>query len=184
MEDNELKIVNELAKDSLVTQRDLAKKTKLSLGAVNVILKRLVKRGFVKTTALNPKKVEYMITPKGFSEKANKTYNYFLKTIDLVKYVREEIAKIVQEEYNRGQKKFIVLGNDDLADIIELALKGFNYMRVNDLAEVKDNNALVLLSKKGEKANALRFINIKDRLGELYWGLDLNEENTIETAGS
>jgi DNA-binding MarR family transcriptional regulator len=170
--DKELKIINEISKDKSLTQRDLADRTSLSLGAVNLILKRLVKRGFIKTRALNPKKIEYIITPKGFTEKTNKTYNYFKKTIDLVKLVREEIAKIILDEYNRGQKKFVVLGSDDLADLIELALKGFDYQRVVELKEIKDNTALVLLSSSCQNQKDLRFINVKDRLGELYWGVD------------
>ncbi|MFH1387605.1 MAG: winged helix-turn-helix transcriptional regulator [bacterium] len=171
--ENELKIIDAISLDKNLTQRELSARTKLSLGAVNIILKRLVKRGAVKTTNLNAKKVEYLVTPQGFSEKAKKSYNYILKTIDLVKMVREEIAKIVLEEYNNGQKKFVVLGDDDLADIIELALKGFDYERVNDLKDLKDKDPLVLVSKSSAKANGFRSINIADRLGESYWGVEL-----------
>ena len=169
---NELKVINEISQRKDLTQRELSQKTKLSLGAVNIILKRLGKRGLIKTRNLNPKKAEYLITPKGFAEKAQKSFAYVRKTIDLVKAVREEIARIVLEEFNRGQKKFVVLGDDDLADIIELALKGFNYQRVNDLAEIDDKNALVLVGVKGRKTNGFRSINLKDRFGDYYWGVD------------
>lgn len=171
-DENELKIIEEISRKKDLTQRELSARTKLSLGAVNIILKRLVKRGVVKTTNLNPKKVEYILTPKGFSEKTKKSYNYILKTIDLVKMVREEIGRIVLEEYNRGQKKFVVLGDDDLADIIELALKGFDYKRVRDVKDIGDDNALVLVGVKDRKVNGHRSINIKNRLGEFYWGVD------------
>lgn len=170
--DNELKIIDEISRESSVTQRELSRKTNLSLGTVNVFLKRLIKRGIVKTKALNPKKVDYILTPKGLSEKTKKTYNYVVKTMNLVKFVREEIAKIVLEEYNNGQKKFVILGDDDLADIIELALKGFDYQRVNDVNHIQDTKALVLVGIKNRKANGFRYINIKDRLGELYWGVE------------
>lgn len=169
---SELKVIEEISRNSKLTQRELSAKTKLSLGAVNIIIKRLIKRGFVKTKNLTPKKVEYMVTPKGFSEKAQKTYNYMLKTVTLVKIVREEIAKIVIEEYNRGQKKFIVYGRDDLADIIELALKGFNYERIDNLKEIKDIRALVLVGNNDRKINGCRSINIANRLGEKYWGVE------------
>jgi DNA-binding MarR family transcriptional regulator len=170
--ENELKIIGEIARGSNLTQRELSRRTELSLGAVNIILKRLIKHGFLKTRNLNPKKVEYIVTPKGFSEKAKKSYNYVLKTIDLVKLVREEIAKVILDEYNRGQKLFFVLGDDDLADIIELALKGFNYKRVADINEVKDKNALILLGKNNSKTNGFRSIRIADRLADIYWGVD------------
>ena len=170
--ENELKIIDEVSRGSNLTQRELSRRTELSLGAVNIILKRLIKHGFLKTRNLNPKKVEYIVTPKGFSEKAKKSYNYVLKTIDLVKLVRGEIAKIILDEYNRGQKVFFVLGDDDLADIIELALKGFNYKRVADISGVNDKNALILLGKNNLKTNGFRSIRIADRLADIYWGVD------------
>ncbi|MFH1684497.1 MAG: winged helix-turn-helix domain-containing protein [Candidatus Margulisiibacteriota bacterium] len=170
--ENELKIIDEISRESSLTQRQLSQRTKLSLGAVNIIIKRLTKRGSLNTKGLNPKKVEYILTPKGFSEKAMKSYNYVLKTVNLVKSVREEIAKIVLEEYNKGRKKFAVLGDDDLADIIELALKGFDYERVMDMKEIKNDNALVLTSKNNRRTNGFRVINVAERLGGLYWGVD------------
>jgi len=172
VDEKEYKIIEEISKSSRLTQRDLSKKLELSLGAVNIILKRLIKRGLVKAKGLTPKKVEYIITPKGFSEKAKKSFSYIRKTIDLVKQVREEIAKVVLEEFNKGQKSFVVLGNDDLADIIELSLKGFNYERVSSVRDIKNKDALVLVSKSGLKANGLRSINIADRLHEVYWGVE------------
>lgn len=171
-EDNEHKIIEELSKQSDLTQRELSARTKLSLGAVNVILKRLVKRGALKTSSLNPKKVEYLVTPKGFSEKAKKSYNYVLKTINLVKLVKGEIAKIVLEEFNSGQKRFIVLGDDDLADIIELALKGFDYSRIRDIKESKETNALLLVGRSQARTNGFRVIDLRQRLADVYWGVE------------
>jgi len=172
-DEKEFRIIDEISKAPNLTQRQLSEKTNLSLGAVNIILKRLVRRGVVKTTNLTAKKVEYIVTPKGFSEKAKKSYNYILKTVNLVKMVKGEIARIVLDEFNRGQKKFVVLGNDDLADIIELALKGFDYQRVNNLKDIDDRSALVLVSKSSARANGFRSINIADKLGESYWGVEL-----------
>jgi len=169
---SELKVIEEISKAKNLTQRELSKRTNLSLGAVNIILKRLVNRGIVKTKTLTPKKIEYFITPKGFYEKAKKSYNYVLKTINLVRLIREEIARIVLEEYNRGQKNFVILGKDNLADIIELALKGFNYERVDDIKEIKKKDALVLIGEGKARTNGFRSINIADRMGKIYWGVD------------
>lgn len=164
--DNELKIIEEISRKKGLTQRDLSKNTKLSLGAVNVILKRLVKRGILKAA-------DYSVTQKGFAAKAKHSYNYILKTVNLVKLVKEEIGKVVLEEFNRGQKKFVILGDDDLADIIELALKGFDYKRVMSVKDIEDKNTLVLLSKPSLKSNGFRALNIAEKLGEAYWGVEL-----------
>ncbi len=173
VDEKEYKIIEEISKSPSLTQRELSQKTDLSLGAVNIILRRLMKRGFLKTRNLTPKKVEYLITPQGFSEKAKKSYTYIYKTIDLVKRVKDEIAKIVLEEYNRGQRRFVILGNDDLADIIELALKGFEYQRVIDVNEISDPKAVVLAGDKAKRVNGCRVINVRERLGKSYWGVDL-----------
>ena len=170
--EKELKVIEEISRETQLTQRELSRRTKLSLGAVNIILKRLMRRGMIKTRNLNPRKIEYIITPKGFTEKTQKTYNYVLKTMNLVRLVRGEIAKIVLEEYNRGQKKFVILGIDDLADIIELSLKGFDYERVRNIKAVNNKNALILIGDKKYKTNGFRSINIADRLGTTYWGVE------------
>ncbi|OGC10068.1 hypothetical protein A3F86_03270 [candidate division WOR-1 bacterium RIFCSPLOWO2_12_FULL_45_9] len=170
--EKELKVIDEISREKGLTQRELSRRTELSLGSVNVILKRLATRGIVKTKNLNSKKVEYLLSPQGFSEKAKKSYNYILKTVNLVKFVRGEIAKIVLGEFNKGQKKFVVLGDDDLADIIELALKGFDYSRVNDIRNNKDKDALILIGKGKRTTNGFRSINIAEKLGGIYWGLD------------
>ena len=169
---SELKVIEEISRARNLTQRELSKRTDISLGAVNIILKRLINRGIVKTKTLTPKKIEYFITPKGFCEKAKKSYHYVLKTINLVKLIREEIARIVLEEYNKGQKSFVILGKDNLADIIELALKGFNYERVEDIKEIKKRDALVLIGESKATTNGFRSINIADRMGKVYWGAD------------
>lgn len=173
--EKELKIIDEISRENRLTQRDLSRKTSLSLGAVNLIIKRLIRQGMVKTKNLNPKKVEYLITPKGIAEKTRKAYNYVLKTIDLVSMVKKEIAKIVLNEYNSGQKNFVILGSGSLADIIELALKGFEYKRVNEANEIKGNNALVLIAEKRRSANGFRSINIADKLSKVYWGVNGDE---------
>ena len=45
MQDNEVLILEELEKNSDITQRDLSEKTGLSLGMVNLLLKSLSKKG-------------------------------------------------------------------------------------------------------------------------------------------
>ncbi len=173
--EKELKIIDEISRENSLTQRDLSQRTRFSLGAVNIIVKRLIRRGLIKTKNLNPKKVEYILTPKGLAEKATKSYQYIIKTVNLVTMVKEEIAKIVLDEYNRGQKRFVVLGGSSLADIVELALKGFSYKRAHDISEVNDHDALILIAEKKRSANGFRSINIAEKLSEVYWGVNGDE---------
>ncbi len=177
--ENELKIIDEIAQKNDLTQRQISQNTALSLGAVNIIIKRLIERGVIKTQGLNSKKTEYMLTPKGFSEKAKKSYEYVRKTVNLVKQMRDQIAVIVFDEIRNGQKKFIIMGDDDLADLIELALKGFDYQRVQKIEQIKDKDALVLLGEKKFKTNGFRVLNIAEKLGKAYWGTNYHPERNL-----
>ena len=60
MQDVEVLILEELEKNPDVTQRDLSEKTGLSLGMVNMLLKKFVKKGFVKLERLNSRSFRYI----------------------------------------------------------------------------------------------------------------------------
>ena len=79
--ERELKIIEEISQDKNLTQRKISHRLGLSLGMTNIILKRLVSKGYIKVKGLDRRKVQYILTPKGFTEKTKKSYRYFLKTI-------------------------------------------------------------------------------------------------------
>ncbi len=177
MDENDLKLIVEISKDQNLTQRDLSKRTNLSLGLVNLILKRLIRHGYVKVAGLNSKKVQYLITPKGFSEKARKSYTYIFKTIDLVQKIREEIEKIITDAYSQGCRKFVLLGSESLADLVNVA---FSEMNLKDASfewardgKKFDSDAIVFTTDKEiKKINGNKVINLADRLADVYWGVE------------
>ena len=100
-----LYILDELDKNPKISQRSLAKKTNISLGAVNYALKNLIKRGLVKTenffNSKNKLNYLYILTPKGLFEKT-KLAQKFLS----IKYVEyERINKILKESNRRAGNK-------------------------------------------------------------------------------
>lgn len=177
MDEKELKIISEISKNASISQRDLSNRTNLSLGLVNLILKRLVKRGYLKSQALSPKKIRFFLTPKGFSEKAKKSYNYIFKTVNLVQKIKEEIEKIILSEYESGARNFVLVGQNSLADLVNMTAKGIN---LGDFSfkwvksETGDFNEAVVLSsdKSNKNIKGNKVINIDDRLSDIYWGVE------------
>lgn len=121
--ERELKIIEEISRSRDLTQRKISHRLDISLGMTNLILKRLVNKGYVKIKGLDRRKVQYILTPRGFSEKTKKSYRYFLKTIHSLKEMKEKIQELVSMEYEKGETYFIILGDGELADIVELSLK-------------------------------------------------------------
>jgi len=151
--DRELKIIEEIAKNRGITQRELSRKAGISLGMVNISLKRLIRKGYVKVKGMNRRSLEYILTPKGFSEKAKKSYRYFLNTLDSLKKMKEKIQSLILTEYTKGARNFVILGDGELADIVEMSLKSLafddvKYKRVKDKGQIKEKNCVVLSTQE------------------------------------
>ena len=121
--EKEYRVIDEVSKNNRLTQREVSRKVGISLGMANLILKRLARRGYIKVKGLNRRGLEYVLTPKGFAQKTEKSYRYFLTTINLLKKTKRKVQELVSEEYSRGQRKFIILGKGELADLIEISLR-------------------------------------------------------------
>ena len=69
---NEFEIIKSVESKNTITQRELAKKTGLSLGAVNVLIKRLIQKGLLKIEQINARTIRYILTPKGLLERSKR----------------------------------------------------------------------------------------------------------------
>ena len=78
-----LKILDEISRESLVTQRTISSKLNIALGLVNTYIKRLAKRGYIKIKKGPMNRVKYAVTPKGFSHRVGLTYHYMQSSIRL-----------------------------------------------------------------------------------------------------
>ncbi len=70
-----LQILDELAQNDSLTQRDLSGRLGIALGLVNSYIKNLVAKGFITVKAIPPKRYTYYLTPKGFTEKTRLAYD-------------------------------------------------------------------------------------------------------------
>ena len=150
--ERELKIIEEIGRSRDLTQRKISHRLDLSLGMTNLILKRLVNKGYIKVKGLNRRKVQYILTAKGFAEKTKKSYRYFLKTIHSLQEMKKKIQRLILMEYKQGKTDFVILGDNELADIVELSLKGLDksgleYRRVSKLEDINGSKAVILLAE-------------------------------------
>lgn len=94
---SEHQILRELDGDENATQRDLASKTGMSLGNVNILIKRLVKKGLVKMERLNSRTIRYVLTPRGIKEKAEATYRYIVSSCRYIGELEASIDRVISE---------------------------------------------------------------------------------------
>lgn len=171
--EKELKLIEEIAQNGGITQRELSRISGISLGMVNMTLKKLIKRGYVKARGMNKRSLEYVLTPKGFSEKAKKSYRYFRSTLSSLKKMKEKIQSLILAQYSKGARNFIILGEGELADIVEMSFRGFpfddvRYRRVKRGRQTEKRGWVVLAAEEKYRNNfkSKHWIDVLDELAK------------------
>jgi EPS-associated MarR family transcriptional regulator len=97
-QDIHFKVLHYLEENPHITQRELAKKLGISLGAANFCLKALVEVGHIKINNFKKKSNKsvylYLLTPKGFAEKAILTTNFLSRKMAEYQALKKEIDSI------------------------------------------------------------------------------------------
>jgi DNA-binding MarR family transcriptional regulator len=122
----ELNLLQELAKNPVISQRELSHKFGIALGVTNACLKRMVRRGWIRIMNFNHHKIGYYLTPKGFAEKANLTLNLVSWTVQHYSTLKEIIGGKLLEMENSGVKRIVFYGISDEMEIAYITLQGVN----------------------------------------------------------
>ncbi len=126
IDEREFELINIIGLKMASNQRDLSRHVNLSLGQTNMLLRRLITKGYIRIRKIDKRRVKYLLTPQGLAEKMNKSIKYTLKTINSISLVRERLKDFLREIYDKGERKFIVIGKSDLAMMIDIAVKEMN----------------------------------------------------------
>ncbi len=130
----ELQLLTEISTDQSVTQRSLAKRQGLALGLINFLIRRLVKKGYVKVVNLERKRLRYLITHQGLTEKARLTYEYLEYSLYFYRQVRTFLAAALSVILESGAKNAVLCGIGEVAEVLHLTLQqeGINVTAVVD----------------------------------------------------
>ena len=135
-----LRILVEVERDSLTTQRQLSRRLHLSLGLVNCFVKRLARKGFFKITTFPPRRVKYLLTPKGMAEKCRLTQEYLEYSLCYFKNIRQALKREVEDLRAEGLTRVALVGAGELAELTYLTLReqGLEVVLTGDLAGEQD----------------------------------------------
>jgi len=117
-----LKILEEIEKDDVPSQRDMARTLNISLGLVNSFIKRLAQKGYFKITSIPRNRIRYILTPKGAAEKTRLTYQYIQYSLGFYKRARQNLRKLFHQFSDMGVRRVVFYGANDLTEIAYLSL--------------------------------------------------------------
>lgn len=134
------KILDEFAKESLISQRALAGRLGVALGLINAYVKRLYKKGYIKIKSLPKNRIKYIITPKGLTEKMRLTYSYMHSSINHFKHLRHKIEKTYSLMIASDIKKMLLWGDGEIAELCYISTRGLPLEIVGIIGENKSEN--------------------------------------------
>ncbi len=161
----ELEILERLEGNGHLTQRDLSKEVGIALGLVNHLLRKMVKKGWIKIKNIDSKKIRYLITPEGAREKSGLLYKRVESTIHFYLDAKRVIKEKVEHLKGDGVKSVSIYGINHISEVLFIVLKelgleltyvveeekegeewfGYNVIGMEEFVENKDS-VLILAS--------------------------------------
>jgi DNA-binding MarR family transcriptional regulator len=125
-----LEILTAISEGHPLTQRDLAERLGVALGLTNLYLKRLARKGFIKITDFPRKpaarkRLRYLLTPQGISEKTRLTYEHMTYSLSLYRRARQTLRESLSRLPEDGMKRIALYGTGEAAELAYLTLKEF-----------------------------------------------------------
>ena len=119
-ENYDLQILNHIDENPETTQADLATQLGVAVGSVNWYVKRLTSKGYIKVTRMQRRRLKYLLTPKGVSEKARLTREFMKASLKWYRLTREDSTRFLQDARSKGYDTVCIRGDGDLTEIIYL----------------------------------------------------------------
>jgi len=116
----DLEILSHIEENPDTTQADLATRLDVAVGSVNWYIKRLINKGYVKVTRMQRRRLRYLLTPQGITEKTRLTGEFMKASLKWYRVTRQDTQQFLQEVEEAGFDTICIQGDGDLAEIIYL----------------------------------------------------------------
>src|SRR6056297_2477871 len=123
--DREYKLLSEISDNENITQRELSKKLDLSLGTVNLLIKKMIKEGLIKMNNVSKRQVLYMLTPAGVVEKSKKTSNYIRIHYNAIYETKDKIKRALEEISNEYDTIYVLKIENDINQVLNASIEEY-----------------------------------------------------------
>jgi DNA-binding Lrp family transcriptional regulator len=133
-----LMLIEAIEKNGNRSQRELAGKLGISLGQANKIIKQLSLENIIKGAKFGKKGVKYIVTQRGFREKAKLTLRYFSHSIIYYREIKRRLRLVLSNLENSQIVGLIIYGAGDMCEIACNIIKEKSCFKIN---VIDDNKA-------------------------------------------
>jgi len=122
----DLRLLEELERNPIISQRELSHIFGIALGVTNACLKRMVRKGWVRIRGFDHRKIGYYLTPKGFLEKSRLTFHLVSGIVQHYSELKQVIGERLLEMQRDGKKRVVFYGVSDEMEVAYITLQGVN----------------------------------------------------------
>jgi DNA-binding MarR family transcriptional regulator len=126
----ELQVLEEVSHRPDVSQRQLADRLGVALGATNVLIRRLAEQGYIRTSKVGWRRWSYAITATGVSHKEALTQGVVERFLRGYNAFRAVVTAELKEAGLSKRPRVAVIGPDDMSELVYLALTDLGVARV------------------------------------------------------
>ncbi len=152
----DLRLLEELEKHPIISQRELSHKFGIALGVTNACLKRMARKGWIRVIGLNHRKIGYYLTPKGFSERAKLTVHLISCTIQHYSELKKIISQRLLEMQSNGVQRIVFYGVSDEMEVAYITLQGVNLHLVGIVEDDEKFRPQILLGFELEPVSRIQ----------------------------
>jgi DNA-binding MarR family transcriptional regulator len=171
-----LRILQELERNPLVSQRVLSCKFNMALGLTNACLNRMSKRGWIRVEGLNRRRVEYYLTAKGISEKAKLTLKMISRTMEQYSELKKIISNRLLEMKREGMQRIVFYGVGDEMEVSYVTLQGLSLNLVGIVEDDEKCRPQIIFGYELEPVSRIRELKPDGVLITSLVEIDLKKE--------
>ncbi len=128
-------ILTQIEAVEAISQRSLASHLGIALGLTNFLVRRVVKRGWVKVIRIRPNRVRYLLTPEGLAEKARMSRLFLQDSLKFYSSARDRIhASLATAGLGASSadspRRVVFYGAGEVAEIAYICLQETNLQLV------------------------------------------------------
>lgn len=139
MDFNELNMLEVIHRHEYISQREISNEVGISLGMVNLLLKKFLKVGIIKVEKLTGNKVKYILTPEGIVFLSKKTIDFVSRSYQAVKKIQVHMLDVVNEHYD-ADEVIVMYGQDDEVGNLLFDILKHNGYKINWTEHIDDED--------------------------------------------
>ena len=116
-------ILQSIENGEQISQRQLSSQLGINVASINFALKKLTKRGFVKMLGVNPRRMQYILTPKGIAEKRRLPINSLTEIFISIRPFEKTLKRRLAVFHLMTKKRVALYGVTDLMELAYLVIQ-------------------------------------------------------------